>query len=137
MPEKKHRVIIDTNLWISFLLTRDFTKFDRLLSAELVILLFSQDLLEEIVEVAERPKFRKYFDLSELTDLLINLKEKAELVQVSSSINICRDDKDNFLLSLAVDGAATHLLTGDKDLLVLNSFGEVKILTIADYLSDR
>ena len=137
MPEKKHRVVIDTNLWISFLLTRDFTNLDRLLSADQVIFLVSQDLLEEIVEVAERPKFRKYFDLSELTDLLINLKEKAELVQVCSSINICRDDKDNFLLSLAVDGAATHLLTGDKDLLVLNPFGEVKILTIADYLSDR
>ena len=137
MPEEKHRVVIDTNLWLSFLLTRDFIKLGRLMSSNRTTLLVSQELLEEIVEVAERPKFRKYFDLFELTDMLANLKQKAELVQVSSRVNICRDDKDNFLLSLAIDGTATHLLTGDKDLLVLHPFGEVQILTITDYLSDK
>ncbi len=64
MPEEKHRVVIDTNLWISFLLTRDFSKLDPLMSADRMILLISQELLEEIVNVAERQKFRKYFDLS-------------------------------------------------------------------------
>jgi putative PIN family toxin of toxin-antitoxin system len=90
MPEEKHRVFIETNLWMNFLLTRDFSKLDRLLSADRTILLISQELLEEIVEVPGRPKFRKYFDLFELTDLLINLKQKAELVQVSSQVNVCR-----------------------------------------------
>ena len=137
MPEEKHRVVIDTNLWISFLLTRDFSKLDRLMSADRAVLLISQELLEEIVVVAERPKFRKYFDLIELTDFLVNLKQNAELVQVSSQVNICRDEKDNFLLSLAVDGSATHLLTGDKDLLVLHPFGDLQILTIANYLSNK
>jgi putative PIN family toxin of toxin-antitoxin system len=137
MPEEKHRVVMDTNLWISFLLTRDFTKLDQLLSADRTVLLISQEFLEEIVEVAGRPKFRKYFDLSGLADFLVNLKLKAELIHVSSEINVCRDDKDNFLLSLAVDGFATHVLTGDKDLLVLHPFGEVQILTITDYLSDK
>jgi len=137
MPQKKNRVVIDTNLWISFLLTRDFSKLDRLMSIDRIVLLISQELLEEIVEVAERPKFRKYFELFELTDLIISLKQRAELVQVSFQIYVCRDSKDNFLLSLAIDGAATHLLTGDKDLLVLHPFGELQILTIADFLSDR
>ena len=135
MPEEKHRVIIDTNLWISFLLSRDFSRLDQLLSADRIILLMSQELLEELVEVAERPKFRKYFDLFELANLVVNLQQKAELVPVSSRVELCRDDKDNFLLSLAVDGQATHVLTGDKDLLVLQPFGEIQILTIADYLS--
>jgi len=107
------------------------------MSADRVTLLISQELLEEIVEVAERPKFRKYFDLSDLTELLVYLKEKAELVQVTSQINVCRDDKDNFLLSLGVDGSATHILTGDKDLLVLHPFSEIQVLKIADYLSDQ
>ena len=137
MPEEKHRVVIDTNLWISFLLTKDFSKLDQLMSANRTILLVSQELLEEIVEVAGRPKFRKYFDLSDLTNLMVNLKQKAELVQVISQVNICRDDKDNFLLSLAVDGSATHILTGDKDLLVLHPLGDIQILAIADYLSNQ
>lgn len=113
MRAEKHRVVIDTNLWISFLLTRDFTKLDELIS-EGLILLMSQELLEEIVEVAERPKFRKYFNLTDLADLLLNLEQKAELVIVRSEVRICRDEKDNFLLSLALDGAATHILTGTK-----------------------
>lgn len=137
MPEEKHRVVLDTNLWISFLLTRDYSKFERLMSADLVTLLISYELMEELVEVAERPKFRKYFNLSDLTDLLVNLKQKSELIHVSSQFNVCRDDKDNFLLSLAIDGNATHLLTGDKDLLVLHPFGEVQIQTITDYLFKR
>ena len=99
MP-KKHRLVIDTNLWIIFLLTRDFSKLDRLMSPRQATLLISQELLEEIVEVAERPKFRKYFDVLELSDLLINLQQRAELIQVNSQISICRDDKDNFLLSV-------------------------------------
>ncbi len=107
------------------------------MSVDRTILLISQELLEEIVEVAERPEFRKYFELFELTDLLINLKQKAEMVQVSFPLDKCRDEKDNFLLSLAVDGSATHLLTGDKDLLVLHPFGAVQILTIAEYLSNE
>ncbi len=137
MPERKHRVVIDTNLWISFLLTRNFSKLDQLISSDQTILLISQELLEEVVDVAERPKFRKYFDLLELTDLLVNLKQKVELVKVNSQVDVCRNDKDNFLLSLAIDGTATHLLTGDKDLLVLHPFGEVQILTIAEYLSEK
>jgi hypothetical protein len=65
--------------------------------------LISQELLEEIVDVTERSKLRKYFELSDLTDLIVNLKEKAEMVQVNTHANFCRDDKDNFLLSLAID----------------------------------
>ncbi|WP_207505171.1 putative toxin-antitoxin system toxin component, PIN family [Telluribacter humicola] len=135
MPEEKHRVVVDTNLWISFLLTRNFTRLDQLIMSDRTVLLISQELLEEIVEVAERPKFRKYFDLSDLIDFLVNLKLKAELVHVSSQVNVCRDDKDNFLLSLAVDGSATHILTGDKDLLVLHPFSKTQILTVTEYFS--
>lgn len=136
MAQKKHRIILDTNLWISFLLTRNYSKLDHILHKEQAILLMSRELLEEIVEVTERPKFRKYFDLNDLTELLFNLRQTVELVKVSAQVQVCRDEKDNFLLSLAVDGTATHLLTGDKDLLVLNPFGEVQILSIKEYLDD-
>ena len=47
------------------------------------------------------------------------LEEFAEFVEVKSKITTCRDEKDNFLLALAVDGNADFLITGDEDLLVL------------------
>lgn len=65
------------------------------------------------------------------------LRAKAEFITVTSVIDICRDPKDNFLLALAHDGYATHLLTGDKDLLVLKKVGKTKILTITEYVSKK
>ena len=134
MPKKQHRVIVDTNLWISFLLTKDFIRLDQLLSLDKLTLLFSLELLDEFVAVAQRPKFRKYFSLLDLQQLLRQIEIKAEFIAVTSTLDLCRDSKDNFLLSLALDGKATHLLTGDKDLLVLNPLNKTRILTIAEYL---
>ena len=138
MPTKtKHKIVIDTNLWISFLLTTDYSKIDSLLSNETIILLFSEELIDEFVEVAQRPKFRKYFSLDDLENLLVKVRTKAEFISVTSIVDICRDTKDNFLLALAQDGKATHLITGDNDLLVLQKIGKTKIITITKYLSKK
>lgn len=136
MPEIKHRVVVDTNLWISFLLTKDFVRLDQLLAADELTLVFSRELLDEFVAVAQRPKFKKYFSLADLTDLLTQINAKAEFVVVTSTIDVCRDPKDNFLLALAVDSEATHLLTGDKDLLVLGRLHTTRIQTIAEYMAN-
>ncbi len=133
MPKKKDRIVIDTNLWISFLLTNNYSRLDRLFTDHLIILLFSQTLLNEFIEVSHRPKFRKYFALTDLQDVLNQIRNQAEFIDVTSEIEICRDPKDNFLLSLAKDGNATHLITGDKDLLDIKVFGKTKIVTIANY----
>jgi putative PIN family toxin of toxin-antitoxin system len=61
----KHRLVIDTNLWISFLLGPSTEKWNNVLLSEANLLLFSQELLEEFIAVAQRPKFRKYFDLDD------------------------------------------------------------------------
>ncbi len=135
MPKVKDRVIIDTNLWISFLINKDYSKLDKILSNKLAALLYSQELIEEFIEVAQRPKLRRYFSADDLQALLQAISEQAIFIDVSSVVTVCRDEKDNFLLALAKDGKASHLITGDKDLLVLKRFGKTKILTITDYLA--
>ena len=134
MQKIKHRIIIDTNLWISFLLTKDLSKIDSLLKGNHIVLLFSQQLLEEFIEVSQRPKFRKYFSPQDIDKLIATINIKAEFITIKSNIVLCRDPKDNFLLTLAKDGKASHLITGDKDLLVLKKIGKTEILTIAAYL---
>ena len=57
-----------------------------------------------------------------------------DLIEVKSAVTHCRDNKDNFLLALAKDGKADYLLTGDKDLLELKSFGKTKIKTIVLFI---
>jgi uncharacterized protein len=135
MPKPKDRVVIDTNLWISFLISKEYIRLDKILSDKHIVLLYSQQLIDEFIEVALRPKFKKYFSAEDLQALLISMSDKAIFIEVSSTVNVCRDTKDNFLLALAKDGKASHLLTGDKDLLVLKTFGKTKILTITDYLT--
>ena len=57
-----------------------------------------------------------------------------EISQVKSEIELSRDPKDNFLLSLATDSKADYLVTGDNDLLELKSIGKTRIITLTDYL---
>ena len=135
MPKRKHRIIIDTNLWISFLLTKDLDKLENIIGQN-VTLLFSIELLEEFLEVAQRQKFRKYFTDKDIEKLLLHISEVAEFAPVMSIVNACRDAKDNFLLALAKDGKADHLITGDNDLLELKAFGKTKIVTATEYLSN-
>lgn len=134
MPKLNDRVIIDTNLWISFLITKEYNKLDRILSDKLITLLYSQQLIDEFIEVAQRPKFKKYFTANDLQVLLLAISRRAYFIDVLSIFEICRDPKDNFLLALAKDGKASHLITGDKDLLVLKKFVKTKILTLTEYL---
>lgn len=134
MPIRKVRIIIDTNLWISFLLSKGLSKLDKLFFEQSVTILFSQELLDEFVEVAKRPKIRKYFDVGDLEELLMKISLHAEFISVATKIKQCRDPKDNFLLSLAIDGRASFLLTGDKDLLELNRVGRTKIVTMNQFL---
>jgi len=74
------------------------------------------------------------FGLISAEKLLRQTSIKTEFITVTSPIGLCPDTKDNFLLSLAIDGKATHILTGDKDLLVLHNLKKTRILTISEYL---
>jgi len=52
----------------------------------------------------------------------IYLARETELITINETIDICRDPKDNKFLELAISGKATHIITGDKDLLELYPF---------------
>lgn len=133
MRRKKDRIIIDTNLWISFLLSKTSSGLDQFFINQSVTVLFSQELLDEFIEVARRPKLKKYFSVADLESLLHQINLHADFVHVTSQFSACRDPKDNFLLSLALDSNANYLLTGDKDLLDLKKVGRTQILTLTQY----
>lgn len=94
-------------------------------------------MLDEFLEVARRPKFKRFFSHSDIEDLLETIEEYAEFVTVQTRIEVCRDPKDNFLLSLSIDGNADFLITGDKDLLTLTNFGETTITTISEFIKEN
>jgi uncharacterized protein len=131
---KNKRVVIDTNIWISFLISKNFKGLDSLITSGQITLLFSTELIEEFFEVANRPKFKSYFKKRDLESLLAQLENIGELISVTTKTNTCRDSKDNFLLSLSKDGKADFLLTGDEDLLELKNFGSTRIIRWSEFI---
>ena len=73
-----------------------------------------KELLDEFLEVASRPKLRRFFSTSDIEEFLETIDEYASFVKVHTKVEVCRDPKDNFLLSLSVDGKADFLLTATK-----------------------
>jgi len=135
MPTRD-RLIIDTNLWITFLISKNFTRLDPFIFNRSTTLLFSQELLDEFIVVASRPKFRKHFSIQQLEQILQRIADGADFVEVKSVVGLCSDSKDNFPLSLAIDGKADYLITGDADLLDLKKIGQTTIVTLSDYLQN-
>jgi uncharacterized protein len=129
----EQRIIIDTNLWIHFLITKQYTFLDDLFENGKVRLVFSLELLNEFVEVVKRPKLRKYFSEDDLKQMLELINHYADFISVTSNVKVCRDENDNFLLSLALDSKANYLITGDNDLLVINQIEKTRIITISEY----
>lgn len=123
------RLVIDTNIWISFLIGKSLTGLSEAIISDRVIVLFSNDLFGELIKVLKRPKFKKYFSETAIEDLVTLLYEKVELIEITHHFEDCRDAKDNFLLDLAVSGHANYLVTGDTDLLILNPFQGVEIIS--------
>lgn len=60
--------------------------------------------------------------------------ERAILVEIIEKVQECRDPKDDKILELALNGGAEYIVSGDKDLLVLNPFRDVKIVTVEEFL---
>ena len=135
MPRSKPvRIIIDTNLWISFIISKRFDALDSLIQSNQVRLLFSIELIEEIQATIEKPKLKKHFDSKAVEEMLLTFESMIELIQVKSKVQVCRDSKDDFLLSLSKDGKAHFLITGDKDLLALNRFRKTDIVTFSQFI---
>lgn len=131
---KNKLVILDTNLWISFLISNDFSFLDKYIENKKVKLVFSEELIQEFLTVASRPKFKKYFTDKKIDYLLQFFDDFGVLIEVSSRIELCRDHKDNFLLNLAVDSKADYLVTGDKDLLEVKKIKTTEIVTIRELM---
>ena len=130
---KSFKVIFDTNVWISFLIGKRLQSLKELISSEQVVIVLSEQLLLELRMVTQRPKLKKYFREQKVEELIQFLTTVGQLYEPTANIQISRDPKDNFLLDLAVASGAAYLVTGDRDLLVLNTFQKTQIVTPADF----
>ena len=92
-------------------------------------LCLSAPLIEEVIDVLYRPRIARYFTGDALADFLTMLARISEIVVPVEAIHACRDPKDDKLLELAVAADARYLVTGDRDLLILDPFRDIEIVT--------
>ena len=129
------RFVFDTNVTVSALLFNESVPgraFFRALGHGKILV--SGPLVSELSRVLGRKSFDRYVSREEREMFLESVVREAALIEITESINVCRDPSDDHVLELAVSGDATYIATGDADLLVLNPFRGVQILTPADFL---
>jgi len=128
--------VVDTNVVISAIL---FSKSTPAQAINLVnslgkIILLSATFVE-IQNTLSLPKFDRYLSQEKRREILSKLLLNSDLIEITETIIICRDAKDNKFLELAVSGKADFIITGDQDLLVLNPFRNIEIITINEFLN--
>lgn len=129
------KVVLDTNLLISAVLIKNSIPDKALRKAQnSCTILCSKIIFGEYTEKLLLPKFNKYASLAKRINMLNDVEKEALFLEPEVKISNCRDPKDNKFLELAVSGKASCILTGDKDLLELNPFRGIKIISPSDFL---
>lgn len=127
--------VFDTNVLVSALLFANSLPRKALeLALDRGKTLISKETVDELNNVLSRPKFKRYISPQKRERFLFSFIQKSVLIEIQEKIEECRDPKDNKFLELAVNGEATTIVSGDKDLLVLHPFREISIVTVSQFL---
>ena len=130
------RWVLDTNVLISRLLCPTGVAaraVDHALARG--VLLVSEATLEELVRVLNRPKFDAYVTGEDRRRFVEVLGGVARIIPIVRVIRACRDPKDDQFLEVALNGEATAIISGDRDLLVMDPFHDVRIVSPAVFLT--
>jgi len=129
------KVIIDTNLWISFLVGHQALLVRRMLTDLRFDVFVCSKLIEEIRDVANRDKIRKHLGPTDLDDLLSIINAFCQFATIETEVapEAVRDPKDLYLLALADTIGADYIISGDADLTDLGKHNKTIIIKIADF----
>lgn len=130
------RIIIDTNVLISALIQKsypNFILFHCVLENRFEVCI-SEELLEEYLEVINRPKFNKYPDFLIKAELVISQIESiASKYYPRDRFETIADKADNRLLELAYESKADFLITGNSNDFTMTDFRGTKILSPKEF----
>lgn len=128
------KIVIDTNVIASAIFFGGrpkeliehlvYRRVDAYASTEII-----SEYRETIEELSERYPNRP--NNTPLTDILFAMK----MVEPTTHVDICRDPDDNKFIDCAIDGGCIYIVSGDKDLLSLKSYGDIEIVTVSEFLT--
>jgi len=128
------KIIIDSNVWISFLLGFQKELMYDLLTSDHIEVYMCPQLMHEIKDVAGRPKIQTRINDTDVEQLfsLIRMYCNYATIRQQATISI-RDRKDLYLLAFAETIDADYIVSGDNDLLVLQAYAKTRIVSPAQF----
>ena len=132
------KVVFDTNVYISFLLSSKGSILELYESwkSNKLLVCCSNDIYNEVKRALKYPKFKKYCKAEEIESLLDRIEVFCRFFSSKNYLKVCKDPDDDKFINLALDAGADCIITGDRDLLELEEFQGIKILSPKEFLSD-
>lgn len=129
------RFVFDTNVLVSAALFPGSVPRRGLhLARSAGLILVSSDTLDELEGVLARGKLDRYLDEPLRFEFFELIKRTSTVVEINERVRACRDEKDDRFLEVAINGGAAWIVSGDRDLLVLDPFRSVHIATPARFV---
>lgn len=129
MPPK---LVLDANIIVSaFFWDGNEAELFRKIEQEKSLFFISQEILQEVEQVINRPKFKQAMVTANATqDQLIQKIISLAHFVIGPKLNIkaCRDPQDNKVLECAVHAKADYIVSGDEDLLMLKNFRGIPVI---------
>ncbi|MEK6792286.1 MAG: putative toxin-antitoxin system toxin component, PIN family [Nanoarchaeota archaeon] len=130
------KVVLDTNVLISATIRKGnqfrLLELGRLNQIQIII---SPQILEEVKEVLNRPKFS--LSQNEIEEALNEIKDITHLVEPSEKVDIVKEDPDdNMIIECAIAGKADYIISGDDDLLELKEYKGIKIRNSQSFIQE-
>jgi putative PIN family toxin of toxin-antitoxin system len=136
------KVIVDTNVFLSYLLAPDrqgvvATVVTACLSLDEIDLLAPPEQLAEFAgKAATKPYVRSRIPHDAINHFVAQLQAFSEMQPPPETPTAySRDPKDDFLAAYGVVNEADYLITGDQDLLVLQQVGQLRVVTPAQFVA--
>ncbi|MCP1385848.1 putative toxin-antitoxin system toxin component, PIN family [Runella salmonicolor] len=138
MPKrKKINVVVDANWYISACINRNSrrTLYYTVLKNTHLQIYYSAELLQEFEGVITRKKFSKIIAPNQIIRFMSLAMLFLKEVPIITKPTLVRDSKDDYLLGICESCNADFLVTGDADLLSLETYNNTTIVTMGQFVN--
>ncbi len=130
------RIVIDTNVVASaiFFGGRPRELLELLIRHELDAYI-SDEILAEYQDTAAY--LRNKYPAKKVNIPLAQIAAACSIIEPKTVVRVCRDPDDDKFIACAVDSRSLYIVSGDKDLLEVGQYGNIQIVTVADFFANR
>ncbi len=129
------KVVIDTNIWISFLFGKSFQNLIEIINQNDIKVYTCEKQLVELINTMKKPKISKFIKEKDINNLIFFFKYNLNFVSIKNELQFLRDPEDNYLIEIAIKSDSKYIITGDKDFLDVKNYKQVEFVNFNQFLN--